>query len=255
MQHLQPTAHKSYLSNIQQIVKYYLIACCLFILSILLVQYHDHHHVLNIKELKFGARPSSVNSEAFNEGSASKDQYNNGITMNLAMNIPSSSKDFSKTTNRKHHVQWNNMHHSKQMPSLTCNSYDSSSHQEPQVQTSVNSSKTQREICDTEYGCVLLNNWKQHSYSLCEEIPSSTFQRLRKYVIGGEERFPTRMKCYSYNNTHVPPATAPHTVCEVSYLVFDFSKMVQAPCLQYRPGYFCKKPTYFNYNESALIGN
>ncbi|EFC39031.1 predicted protein [Naegleria gruberi] len=114
----------------------------------------------------------------------------------------------------------------------------------------------QKELCEREYGCGLLQTWKQQAIEMCEKddyvIPSSGLIDLEKKK--EMETNQATLTCYKNNNKHVDSDTFPHTVCESSNLVMDFSKLKRVPCLKYRPGYNCKRKTYYTYLAGALLG-
>ncbi|KAG2382385.1 hypothetical protein C9374_005587 [Naegleria lovaniensis] len=99
----------------------------------------------------------------------------------------------------------------------------------------------QSRVCYNEYDCGLLKRWRDNKIEMC--LPTKTNNEG------------SSLTCYMTTNEHVPAATRPHTICESNNLIIDFSKLIPAQCLKYRPGYLCRRNTYFNYLEGALVAD
>ncbi|EFC38497.1 predicted protein [Naegleria gruberi] len=142
----------------------------------------------------------------------------------------------------------------RKLPQLICS--------EQNMKNSSLFERSQDRVCYDEYDCGLLRKWKEKPLIFCgeeetiTEPPKSKFQLFKNiWRSSGKGDYKSNLVCYNFNNKHLPGGTKPHTVCKSQNLIIDFSKLVHAECLRYRPNYFCKKPTYYNYNRGALIGN
>jgi len=59
--------------------------------------------------------------------------------------------------------------------------------------------------------------------------------------------------CRVQSDAHLPPATAPHTICDGANIVLDTTRMTPSSCLQFRPGYKCDgPPVFWSYTAGAL---
>jgi hypothetical protein len=62
--------------------------------------------------------------------------------------------------------------------------------------------------------------------------------------------------CRVTTDSHLPPPTAPHTICDGANIVMDLSKMYPATCPQHRPGYMCDgPPIYWHYQPGAIASH
>ncbi|KAF0981018.1 hypothetical protein FDP41_012806 [Naegleria fowleri] len=119
----------------------------------------------------------------------------------------------------------------KSMPPLVCSKAMTSS--QPDIPN------FQSRVCYNDYDCGLLKRWRDNRIEMC--LPTK------------DEG--SSLTCYMTTNEHVPAATRPHTICQSNNLIIDFSKLIPAQCLKYRPGYLCRRNTYFNYLEGALVAD
>ena len=59
--------------------------------------------------------------------------------------------------------------------------------------------------------------------------------------------------CRVQTDEHLPPATAPHTMCDAGGLVVDYALLTPTACLASRPGYKCDgPPVHWSYGAGAL---
>lgn len=61
------------------------------------------------------------------------------------------------------------------------------------------------------------------------------------------------LTCRETVDKHLPPATAPHTMCDGTNIAFNFEILRKAKCQKHRPGYNCKGDAYWwSYPSGAL---
>lgn len=103
------------------------------------------------------------------------------------------------------------------------------------------SNTSSSEICAREFDFAYLTAWNAKRATFCDPIAG--------------RQLASRLDCRVTHNHHLPPATAPHTLCDARNLVIDFARVSSAPCCKHRPGYFCDgSPTYHHYARGALQG-
>ena len=61
------------------------------------------------------------------------------------------------------------------------------------------------------------------------------------------------LRCRVHTDSHLPPATAPHTLCDGANIALDVARLVPTACLPSRPGYKCDgPPIHWTYPEGSL---
>jgi hypothetical protein len=61
--------------------------------------------------------------------------------------------------------------------------------------------------------------------------------------------------CRVNRDEHLPPATAPHTMCDGANIAINFGTMRRAACPAFRPGYKCEgDAVFYHYDADTLQG-
>jgi hypothetical protein len=91
----------------------------------------------------------------------------------------------------------------------------------------------------------MLEAWNRTAATFCAPVPGS-------HGTEGEGW----LRCRVQVDDHLPPATAPHTMCDGANIVLDLERMAPSNCLPSRPGYMCDEPKiWHSYPPGALSAN
>ena len=102
------------------------------------------------------------------------------------------------------------------------------------------------ENCWNHFDFGMLNAWNSTIATFCEAPPSS---------IASEDSVGW-LRCRVQIDEHLPPPTAPHTMCDGANIVLDLGKMSPTNCLASRLGYMCDEPRiWYSYAPGALSAN
>ena len=109
-------------------------------------------------------------------------------------------------------------------------------------------------VCWEHYDVGMLELWHEKAAFFCK--PSSTgnvVQWLRHDSSATSDTTPSWLRCRVTVDKHLPPPTAPHTMCDAANIAMDFTKMTPAKCLRFRPGYNCVGPPYFHHYQKGFL--
>lgn len=96
-------------------------------------------------------------------------------------------------------------------------------------------------VCWSHFDFGMLETWDAAATAFCVPDPAAAF--------------PAQLTCRVTVDEHLPPATAPHTMCDGENISLDFTKLSPVNCLLHRPGYKCDgEPVFYRYAPGALSG-
>jgi EGF domain-specific O-GlcNAc transferase len=97
--------------------------------------------------------------------------------------------------------------------------------------------------CWLHFDFGMLDEWNKTVTSFCDP------QTVSESTAGW-------LRCRVQVDDHLPPATAPHTMCDGTNILLDLAKMSPTNCLASRPGYMCDEtPIWYSYTQGALSAN
>ena len=90
---------------------------------------------------------------------------------------------------------------------------------------------------------------------LGDAAPVTTGRRLAAALARTAPAGASWLVCRVTQDAHLPPATAPHTLCDGANIVVRWSRMSASQCPRSRPGYKCDgAPVYYDFAPGALSG-
>ncbi|PRW45163.1 EGF domain-specific O-linked N-acetylglucosamine transferase [Chlorella sorokiniana] len=107
-------------------------------------------------------------------------------------------------------------------------------------------------FCEEHFGMEWVRRWGAAARQVC--VATHQLAAEAGAAVGSSGSAST-VTCRRISDTHLPPKSAPHVLCDATNLRLDPSKLRRARCPAHRPGYLCLSPTYHHYQRGAWAVN
>ncbi|KAI7846398.1 hypothetical protein COHA_000109 [Chlorella ohadii] len=106
-------------------------------------------------------------------------------------------------------------------------------------------------FCEEHFGLEWVRRWGAAAQQVC----SATRQLAADAGAAVGSSGASTVTCRRISDTHLPPKSAPHVLCDATNLRLEPAKLRRARCPAHRPGYLCLSPTYHHYQKGAWAVN